>query len=66
MSIRSAQYFEYIKTKDLLASGLEHLKEKEADDDATDDQENPGLPKYAYDRLIETLARRMTGIPLAS
>jgi hypothetical protein len=68
MSISPSQYFEYIKTKDLLKSGLEHLTEKEEDEngDATDYQEKTGLPKHIYDRLIETLARRMTGIPLAS
>ncbi len=65
--ITQSQYFEYIITKDLLESGLEHLKEKEAGEtDATDDEEKTGLPKLAYDRLIDTLAREMTGIPLDS
>ena len=70
--ITASQYCEYIKTKDLLKSGLEHLMEKEEDEngDATDDKEDTGLPtglpKDIYYRLTDTLARRITGIPLAA
>lgn len=63
MSISPSQYFEYIKTKDLLKSGLEHLKAKEADENGDATEEEAGLPEHIYGRLIDTLARRMTGIP---
>ncbi len=68
MSISPSQYLKYINTKDLLESGLEHLKEKEEDEngDATDDQEKTGLPANLYGKLIGALASRMTGIPLDS
>ncbi len=62
-SITQSQYFEYMMKKDLLKSGLKHLKKKEEDENG-DATENTGLPKHAFDRLIDTLARKMTGIPL--